>query len=271
MQVTPRPRRPARMRRKPLAAGVLLLATALAAAAQQRPPSIAAAASLRAVVPALVEGFRARSGHAVRVSYAATGKLTRQILRGAPFELLLAADPDYPQRLVDAGRTAGGGAVYARGRLALYLPEDSPVAAAQPLADLPKAIASGRVERFAIPNPQYAPYGRRARTALRAGGLWSSVQPVLVLGDNASQAAQFAAADQRSAGIVPAAFAHAPRFAEAGRFVDLPAAWYRPLAHRMVLIDDAGAVARAFHRFMQSERARRILRQHGFGDPREDR
>lgn len=259
------------MRRLPLVSAIALVATALAAAAQPRAPSIAAAASLRPVVPALVAAFRAETGHEVRVSYAATGKLTRQILRGAPFELLLAADPDYPQRLVAAGRTADSGAVYARGRLALYLPEGSRVAAVEALQDLPEAIASGRVERFAIPNPQYAPYGRRARAALRAGGLWSPVQPVLVLGDNASQAAQFAAADARSAGIVPAAFERAQRFADSGRFVAVPTTWYRPLAHRMVLIEDAGDVARAFYRFMQSARARTILGNNGFGDPSESR
>lgn len=250
-----------------LVAALAFAVTALAASAQQRPPSLAAAASLRPVVPALAQAFRARTEQDLRVSYAATGKLTRQILRGAPFALLLAADPAYPQRLIDAGRTVGDGTVYARGRLALYLPAGSGVAAEAPLEDLPAAIASGRVQRFAIPNPQYAPYGRRARTALRAGGLWSTVQPVLVLGDNASQAAQFAAANKRSAGIVPAAFAHAERFADAGRLIDLPTAWYRPLAHRMVLIDDAGAIARAFYRFMQGERARTILREHGFADP----
>jgi len=250
-----------------LVVALALAATTLAAGAQQRAPSIAAATSLRAVVPTLTEAFRAQTGHRVRVSYAATGKLTRQILRGAPFELLLAADPDHPQRLVDAGRTVDDGAVYARGRLALYLPEGSRVAADDALADVPGAIASGRVERFAIANPAYAPYGRRARAALRAGGLWTPVQPVLVLGDSATQAARFAAADERAAGIVPAAFAHAERFRDRGRFVALPGDWYRPLAHRMVRIEGADGIARAFYRFMQRERARTLLRQHGFGDP----
>lgn len=234
-------------------------------------PAIAVAASLRIAMPSLVEAFEETSGETVRLSYASSGVLTRQIRRGAPFELFLAANSGYPERLVRAGLTDGDGAVYARGRIGLFAPHGSPIDVTDGLAGLRQTLADGAIERFAIPNPNHAPYGIRARQALEQAGLWQAVEPVLVLGENAAQTAQFAASGSTAGGIVPASLGKAPRFAEKGRFALIPSDAHATLEQRMVLLQGAGPTARALYDFLQTPGARAIFREHGFSVPPGDR
>ena len=85
-----------------------------------------------------------------------------------------------------------------------------------------------------------------------------------MLGENAAQAAQFAASGSVDAAIVPASLATTPKLREAGRFAPIPATAHEPLAQSMVLIDGAGETARRFCDFMRGETAARLLREHGF-------
>lgn len=244
---------------------VVLPASAPVGASQ--PASVAVAASLRPAMPAIVSAFERETGQQVRVSYASSGKLTRQILRGAPFELFLAANADYPARLVEQGRTDTEPVTYAIGRIGLFVPSGSPLALDGRLDDLRMELQAGTVERFAIANPRHAPYGVRARQALAHAELWQAIQPVLVLGENAAQTAQFGAAGSVAGAIIPASLAATPRLRAAGRFAAIPGDWYEPLEQRMVLIEGAGDTARRLHRFLRGEQARRILRDHGFAVP----
>ena len=66
--------------------------------------------------------------------------------------------------------------------------------------------------RFAIANPEHAPYGRAAEAVLRKHGLWQSLQPYLVLGENISQAAQFATTGNAVGGIIAHSLALSPAF-----------------------------------------------------------
>ena len=70
------------------------------------------------------------------------------------------------------------------------------------LKDLAAALKDGRLQKFAIANPEHAPYGKRAEEALRHAGLWDAIRPQLVLGENISQAAQFATSGSAQGGII---------------------------------------------------------------------
>lgn len=250
-------------------AALLALVIAVPLPAAER-ASVAVAASLRIAMPALIAAFERETGHSLRVAYASSGILTRQIRRGAPFSLFLAANADYPGKLVRAGLTVGAGTTYAHGRIGLFVPDGSPLDADAGLEGLRRALANGRVERFAIPHPGHAPYGVRARQALEHAGLWQRIQPVLVRGENAAQAAQFSASGSTAGGIIPASLGRAPRFAERGRFAPIAARRHAPLEQRMVLLAGADATARSFYRFMQGPVARRILERNGFALPAAD-
>jgi len=137
------------------------------------------------------------------------------------------------------------------------------------MSDVARGLADGRLRKLAIANPEHAPYGRAAMQALRSAGLWDAVQPALVLGENVSQAAQFAASGSAQAGIFAYSLALAPAFADAGSYTLLPERLHEPLRQRMVLTRKAGAAARAFHAHLQQPAARAVFKRYGFVLPGE--
>ena len=187
----------------------LLLIVAVPGSAGAQKPVVAAASDLSFALTEISERFTKETGQQVELVFGSSGTLTRQIRDGAPFDLFLSADESFVEQLASAGLTRDGGALYAIGRIALFAPTGSPMRPDEGLAGLGRLLAAGKVTRFAIANPQHAPYGRAAEAALRKAGLWADLQPQLVLGDNVSQAAQFATTGDAVGGII--AHSHRPR------------------------------------------------------------
>ena len=233
--------------------------------------AIAAAADLKFALAEIAPRFQADTGHVLKLTFGSSGNFTQQIAQGAPFELFLSADEQYVFQLADAGRVRDRGTLYAVGRVALFAPHRSPLVVDARLEGLRRALDAGDIKRFAIANPEHAPYGRAARAVLRHAGLWSRIEPLLVLGENASQALQFAASGSSQGGIVPLSLSKAPPVAALGRFATIPADWHagEPLRQRMVLTRHAGAAARAFYDYLQGPAARAILARYGFALPGE--
>lgn len=207
--------------------GVLsgMLALALAAiisGCSRRPEAptapllVAAASNLSSVLDPLAADFTRQSGIRVSLNYGSTAQLAQQIEHGAPFDLFLSADVEHVDKLVAAGHAAKDSrAIYARGKVALWVPPGSKAAIAS-LTDL----RTPGVRFIAIANPETAPYGAAAEKLLRAAGLWDTLQPKLVRADNVTAAKQMA-----STGNADAAFtAYSLVFKEAGRLVPLDGA-----------------------------------------------
>lgn len=251
-----------------LATGARPLGNAGAEAGQTpRPPVVAAAASLNGALPEIAARFARERGTSVELVFGASGALTRQIQDGAPFELFLSADEEFPDRLTALGLTRDRGAVFTVGRLALYASADSPLAIDAGLDGLARFLESGRNGRFAIANPDVAPYGRAAEAVLRRRGLWDAVRPRLVLGDTVAQAAQFASTGNAIGGLVAYSLIVAPGFAPGGRHAVIPAGDYPPLRQRMVLTRRAGPVATAFYAYVLGDPAQATLERYGFSRP----
>lgn len=175
----------------------ILLPTLLAAAlavvpARAAPPVVAAASDLQFALADIAAAFTRDTGGEVRLAFGSSGNFRTQIAQGAPFEMFLSADEAYVDALAAEGRTVDRGVRYATGRIVLFVPAGSPLKLDPTLADLKAAAMDGRVTRFAIANPEHAPYGRAAREALQRAGAWDALSPRLALGENVSQAAQFA-------------------------------------------------------------------------------
>ncbi len=254
--------------RQCVGAGLSALAIWLALAprtAAQRPPVVAAAANLNFALTEIAGEFARERGTRVEVVFGASGTLTRQIQDGAPFELFLAADEEFPNQLTAAGLTRDAGVVYARGRLALFAPNGSPLVVDERLEGLSRLAHARRVTRFAIANPDVAPYGRAAAAVLRARGLWEALRPHLVFGDTITQAAQFATTGNAIGGLVAYSLVLGPGFRERGTFAVIPEADHPPLRQRMVLLERAGPVAEQFYGYIQGESARALFRKHGYG------
>lgn len=233
-------------------------------AADEDGPPIAAASDLQFALTEIAKRFTAEHGKPVRLTMGSSGNFARQIRQGAPFELYLSADEDFALDLAEDGFTRDTGALYAVGRLVMVTPENAPLEPDGSLDSLAEALEAGAIGRFAIANPDHAPYGRAAREALVARGLWEAIEPFIVYGENVSQAAQFAATGNAQGGIIAYSLVLADEMQGRVDYDLIPEDQHAPLRQRMVLIDGAGPVAERFYDYLQEEGAREIFQRYGF-------
>ena len=198
---------------------VLVTAAIAAGPALAQAPRIAAASDLKFALDEIVAGFKRDTGLDITPVYGSSGNFRQQIAQGAPFEMFMSADEAFVFNLADEGRTVDRGELYAIGRIVLFAPHGSPLKPDTNFADLKAALADGRIARFAIANPEHAPYGRAAEQALAHQGLWDAMRTHLVLGENVSQAAQFATSGSAQGGIFALSLALAPQVAKLGTYV----------------------------------------------------
>ena len=263
----PRPHR----RRTTLRLIAAALCIPLAGRLQAQPavPTVAAASDLKFALEEVAAQFERESGHKLRLVFGSSGNFKTQILQNAPFHLFMSADEGFVYELADAGKTVDRGRAYALGRIGIIVPNGSALKADGEFKDLAAAIKDGRLQKFAIANPEHAPYGARAQEALQHAGLWEAVQPKLVLGENISQTAQFATSGSTQGGIIALSLALAPSVAKLGTFQLIPEAWHQPLKQRMVLVKGAPPAARAFYEYISTPAAQEIMVRYGFAMPKE--
>ncbi len=247
-----------------LLALALCLAGATSTLHAAQPPTIAAASDLKFALDELVATYAEAGGPAPRVAYGSSGNLAQQIIQGAPFDIFMSADEAFVHRLVERDLTVDGGALYGVGRLVLYAGAAAGFTPDENLAGLEAALRAGRIRRLALANPEHAPYGRAARAALQARGLWSLLEPRIVLGENVSQAAQFALGGDCDGGIFALSLALSPALAGRGSWVRLPDTLHPPLRQRMVLLRRAGPAAHGFYAFLLQPAAREVFERYGF-------
>jgi molybdate transport system substrate-binding protein len=253
------------MRRRRFIVAAAASAWALPACADGGPARVAAASDLQFALPELATLFERTQLHRVALSFGSSGNFARQIRQGAPLDLFLSADESFVFQLADDGLTADRGALYALGRIALLVPAASTIPLDPRLAGLGRGWTPA--QRFAIANPEHAPYGRAAREALQRLGWWTRIEPGLVLGENVSQATQFVSSGAAQAGITAASLALAPAVAAHTRHLLLDESLHQPLRQRMVLLQGARPAARAFFDFLGTPRARAVFARFGFAPP----
>jgi molybdate transport system substrate-binding protein len=243
-------------------AAICLVATAAAAETL----SVAAASDLQAALPAIVARFETNTGQKVAVTFGSSGNFFTQIQNGAPFDVLLSADVEYPRELERSGHAERGSlSVYAIGHIVLWTRAGSSVDLRKGL----EVLATAEVHRVAIANPAHAPYGRAAVAALRHAGLYEQVESKLVRGENVSQAAQFVQSGNAEAGIVPKSLALAPAMKNAGTFVEIPDSFYPPIEQAAVVVTASKqkSIAQQFVGFLKTAESVRILETFGFAAP----
>lgn len=244
----------------------MLPAAALLVGSLSASPPAAAAETVRVAVAAnfteaareVSDLFRRETGHRTLLSSGSTGLLYAQILRGAPFEVFLAADEERPALAESAGLAVPGSRfTYAVGRLALYSREPGRITG-------PESLRSPPLARLALPNPETAPYGRAALEVLERLGLGGAAPFQLVRGTNVAQAYQFVRTGNADAGFV--ALAQVGAGGAGGSHWVAPEEMHSPIRQQAVLLE-AGAgnpAASGFLRFLKSAPVREVLRRRGY-------
>ncbi len=225
----------------------------------------AVAANFAGPAAQIAQAFKAQTGHDVKLSIGATGKLYSQIAAGAPFEVLLSADDETPRRLQAEGHALAGSAfTYAIGQLALWSPRPG-------LVDDQGAVLAhpDKFDKLAIANPRLAPYGRAANEVLKARGLTDAVAPKLVTGENIAQAFQFVSTGNAEIGFVALSQVRAPGKPATGSLWRVPASLYTPIQQDAVLLK-AGVGKKAaadFLAYLKGPPAQAVIQAHGYGLP----
>jgi len=228
---------------------------------------VAAAADLSAVLKEIGDRFEKKTGATVKLAFGASGAFTQQIQNGAPFDLFFSADMDYPRQLISAGDADAASLYqYAIGKLVLWVSADSMLDVEHQGMNI---LLDPSVKKIAIANPQHAPYGRAAVATLKHAGIYDRIADRLVLGENISQAAQFVESGNAQAGFVALAHASAPAMRGKGKYWEVPADFYPPLAQGVVVLSHSQHKKEAadFLEYMKTKEVSELLEKYGFTLP----
>jgi molybdate transport system substrate-binding protein len=223
--------------------------------------TVAVASNFAATARDIAGQFSQESGFEVRITTASTGKLYAQIVNGAPFDILLAADAERPQRLETSGAGVPGTRfTYALGGLVLW---------SRQVDDCRAALRRDAGGRIAIANPETAPYGAAAKSFLERSGLWESLSSRLVIGENIAQTLQFAASGNADSGFIARSQLLAPSLPQATCSWPVPATMHSEIDQQAILLqrgaDSKGA--KSFLTFLRGDAGHAIILRHGYRLP----
>ena len=245
-----------------LAAAAATAALLLGPAAQADDVRVAVATNFAGPLVEIAKGFTAATGHTLKTSAGATGKFYSQILHGAPFDVLLAADDETPKKLIAEGHAvAGSNFTYAIGVLVLW--------SAQPglVDDQAAVLASSRFSKLAIANPKLAPYGAAALQVIAARGLAAAITPRLVTAESIAQAYQFVFTGNADLGFVALSQVAVPGKPVTGSQWRVPAHLHSPIRQDAVLLQAGAhnAAAAALLAYLKTPAAQAVMQAYGYG------
>jgi len=245
------------MRRLIISLAILLATISLSA----QKVNVAAAANLRYVMEEIKTAYMKQNPKAkVNLTFGASGTLVQQIQNGASFDFFMAADNEFPLKLKDKGLTTGSMSTYAFGKLAIY----STTLNVEKLGL--EAIKSSSINKIAIANPETAPYGERAVELMKSMKLYDGLKSKFVLGENISQAAQFAFTGNAEIGFIALSLALAPDMDSKGSYYTVPQSLYKPIEQACILIKTPvlNTEAAKFKKFVLSSATKAIWEKWGY-------
>ncbi len=223
------------------------------------PLYIATSANVQFAMEELVDTFTLQTGIDCEIVLGSSGKLTAQIMQGAPYDIFVSANMIYPNTLFDHGFSIDPPRIYAYGSLVLWSVKDN---LKLNIDDLDSTIYSN----IAIPNPKTAPYGTAAIQALTFLGLYDQVKPKLVYGESISQTNQFIISQTVDAGFSAKSVVLSPNIKDRGTWIDVPIDSYKPIEQGVVVLQKGTIKPKAqqFYEFLFSSSGMRILEKYGY-------
>ena len=250
-------------RRAILAAIASLVLGAAPLAARAAPPiTVFAAASLKNALDDVVHTYATATGAEVKVSYAASSAIARQIEQGAPADVFISADADWMDDLAKKNLiVASSRRDLLTNHLALIAPATSTVRLTIKRG-MPIAKALGADGRLAIAGPD-VPAGRYGQASLESLGVWPSVKERLARAENVRATLAFVARGETPLGIVYDTDARIePKVRIVGLFPD--ASHPRIVYPAALVTGAAGRGGADFLAFATSPKASAVFRRYGF-------
>lgn len=222
----------------------------------------AVAANVQFAMEEIKADFRKSSGVEVKTVYGASGKLATQIKNGAPFDIFISADMDYPDSLHKWGLASGKTMPYAYGKLVIWTLKN---------IDLEKGLgilADTGVLRIAIADPKRAPYGKEAVKAMQRSGLYGKVESKLAYGENISQVSQYILTENVDIGFTAKSVVLSGEAIGKGKWKEVDSALYDRIAQGAVVCkygsENNPGLSSKFYTYLYSEPARRIFSKYGY-------
>lgn len=243
---------------------ILLLGTFFLFISCHRAPSekiiVAVAANMQVPMEAIVKEFTEKHGISCELIIGSSGKLTAQIVEGAPYDIFVAANMKYPGMVYAEGRALDIPKVYAHGKLVLWsMSADTPVSI--------DALTEPYIRHIAIANPKTAPYGVAAMEVLHHYGLFDKVENKLVYGESIAQTNQFITSKAAQIGFTAMSTVLSPQMKGKGSWVELDAEYYSPISQGVVKIKREGmerSGVNELYDFLFSGEAKEILKVFGY-------
>jgi molybdate transport system substrate-binding protein len=222
---------------------------------------VAAASNLTDAFAEVGPRFTGKTRIRVVFSFGATADLARQIENGAPFDVFAAADTEHVEQLERKGLLVPGTrAVYARGRLVMWLPPGSNLK-----IERIQDITAKAFDRIAVAKPDVAPYGRATVESLRTLGIWNEIERKVVYAQNVSQAKQYAATGNAEVAFIPLALLKPGE----GSYLEVNEETHQPIDQALGIIKDSTnqVAARQFVGFLLSDEGQELLSRKGYRKP----
>lgn len=222
---------------------------------------VAVAANFAEPIKAIAAVLEKTTGHTIKVTLGATGKLYAQIKNGAPFDVLLSADTATPEKLEKEGLGQPGSRfTYATGKLVLW---SAKVGRVDDKGQVLKAADLGKVS-FA--NPKVAPYGAATVQTIDKLGLTAALTPKLVQGESIGQTYTFASTGNADVGFVAMSQVLEGGRLKSGSMWVVPQELYSPIRQDAVVMQKSASneAAQALMKLLKSPNIKDLIRSYGY-------
>jgi molybdate transport system substrate-binding protein len=225
---------------------------------------VAVAANFSKPMQEIADSFAKDTGHNAKLSFGSSGKFVSQIQNGAPFEVFFSADESGPAKLeIDGLGVSGSRTTYAIGKLVLWSATPNFVDADG------KILVTGNFKHLAIADPKLAPYGAAAVDYLQKHGLLEKIQPLLVLGENITQAHQFVSSGNAELGFVALSQVIENGKISNGSGYIIPSEQYAAIKQSVILLNQGSdnPAAKALLDYLKTDKAKGIISKFGYELP----
>ncbi|MBK0379870.1 molybdate ABC transporter substrate-binding protein [Mucilaginibacter segetis] len=221
---------------------------------------VAIAANLQPVMKELQKDFKKRTGISVDAISGSSGNLTAQISNGAPYDVFLSADVNFPQTLFKKGVALQKPVVYAFGTLIICSTQNLN------FNDVRGLLSGSGISKIAIGNPVIAPYGKAAKQTLTGLGIYNKLRPKIVFGESITQVNTYITTGVVQAGFTTLALVKAPANKTRLYYKLVAPESYQPIKQGMVMLKHAehNLAAGKFYRYILSVPAKKIFAAYGY-------
>jgi molybdate transport system substrate-binding protein len=224
--------------------------------------TVACAANMQFAMDEIKTAFE-KTGAEVKTIYGSSGKLVTQIRSGAPFDIFVSADMDFPETLFVYKLAIEKPRVYAFGKVVLWtLRNDLDPAKG------PALLTDQSIKAIALADPKKAPYGREAVKAMKKMGIYDQVAPRLVYADHIMQAAQFISTRAVDIGFCAKSIVMSDQMKNVGTWAEIDSSLYDRIAQGAVVLrygdDNNPTLSAAFYKFLFGKESRAIMAKYGY-------